>query len=135
MLMRVPHDRLAAYDEPARGAGDAGQEEVSDPLFAMVWRRRWTVLVVTLLCLVSGGLYLLKATPIFTSSSRLYVEQSGPRIMSDQQSGAPKSGSFLYTQAQLLTSTPILNQAIEAGKLKSFKSFDGVDNLLAYLKK
>ena len=42
---------------------------------------------------------------------------------------------FLYTQAELLASTPILTRTVDAANFKSFRTFAGVDNLLAYLKK
>src|SRR5688500_14304523 len=107
MLMRVPKESLAESEEPLAAAAVTGPHPAGDKLLTMVWRRRWTVLAITLLSVAAGFIYLLKATPIFTSSSRIYVEQSGPRIMSDQQTGMPRSTSFLYTQSQLLASTPI----------------------------
>src|SRR6185503_8651610 len=52
-------------------------------LLQVLWRRRWTVLLVALACVGAGVLYLLKATPIYTSASRILVEQSGPKILSE----------------------------------------------------
>jgi len=63
----------------------AVQEDLLQATLQMVWRHRWTILVITTLSLVAVFLYLLKATPIYTSTSRLYVEQSGPRIMNEYE--------------------------------------------------
>lgn len=102
----------------------------------VAWRRRWTVLLTVVLSLAAGLVYVLKATPIFTSTSRIYVEQTGPRILGDGDGMVAKqSDSYLHNQADLLRSTPILTSALEALDVKRMKTFEDVDNPVAYLKK
>lgn len=130
-------DRNLLDDAQARGlaafAADAPAKAI--PFFQIIWRRRWTVLLVTLACTAAAVLYLVAATPVYTSTSRLYVEQIGPQMFTDQ-GVVTKSDTYLQTQAQMLTSTPILASAVDAVNAKVMKSFSGVnENLTVYLKK
>jgi capsular exopolysaccharide synthesis family protein len=88
-----------------------------------------------ILFLVTAFIYILKATPIYTSTSRLYVEQSGPRIIGDFEGIQTSSKNYLYTQAELLKSTPIVGEVADEPHIKRFRTFNGMDNLTAYLKK
>ena len=47
-------------------------------LFHVLWRRRWIVLAAVVLAAGAAFVQLRQATPIYSSLSRLYVEQSGP---------------------------------------------------------
>lgn len=106
------------------------------PLIQILWQRRWTVLATVVLCLIGATVYLLKATPIYTSSSRIFVDQTGPRLLTaDSDAGLVKSDSYLYTQAQVISSTPILTAAIANMDVHSMVTFKGVDNVLAFLEK
>ena len=97
-------------------------------------RHRLIILSTAILFLVGAFLYLLKATPIYTSSSRLYVEQTGPRIMSEYEGVMTRSKNYLYTQGALLKSTPIVADAIETAQMQRFKTFTNVDNTVGYIK-
>ncbi|MCK5472950.1 MAG: hypothetical protein KAI59_02880, partial [Planctomycetes bacterium] len=100
----------------------------------IVLRHRLIILSTAILFLVGAFLYLLKATPIYTSSSRLYVEQTGPRIMSEYEGVMTRSKNYLYTQGALLKSTPIVADAIETAQMQRFKTFTNVDNTVGYIK-
>jgi capsular exopolysaccharide synthesis family protein len=113
----------------------AVQEDLLQATLQMVWRRRWTILVITTLSLMAAFLYLLKAIPIYTSTSRLYVEQSGPRIMNEYEGAMTQSMNYLYTQGELITSTPIVADVVDDPQMKRFRTFANVDNLAAYVKK
>lgn len=116
--------------------GDAlPQEEFLHIALQIILRHRWTILVTTILSLVVTFLYLLKATPIYTSTSRVYVEQSGPKIMSEYEGLMTQSKNYLYTQGELMKSTPIVTGLVDKPKIKQFRTFANVDNLAAYVKK
>jgi capsular exopolysaccharide synthesis family protein len=116
--------------------GDAlSQEDFSQMVLQIVLRHRWTILGVTVLFLVTAFLYLLKATPIYTSASRIYVEQSGPKIISEFDGVMTRSGNYLYTEGELLKSTPIVADVVDHAEIKQLKTFANVDNLAAYVKK
>jgi capsular exopolysaccharide synthesis family protein len=99
-------------------------------------RHRQTILVTTILFLVAAFVYILKATPIYTSTSRLYVEQSGPKIIGDYEGiMTTRTNNYLYTQAELFKSTPIVGEVADDPQVRRFRTFNKVDNPTAYLKK
>ena len=109
-------------------------EAPQERLLQVVWRRHWVVLIAVVVCLGGGFGYLQKATPIFSSTARLYVEQSGPGIMTEQDVFT-QSKNYLYTQCALLGSTPILAAVIENPEIARLNVFANVDNPIGFLKK
>ena len=102
----------------------------------VAWRRRWTVLSTVVLCLGAALIYVVKATPRYTSTSQLNVEQSGPQILGDGAAlSAKPNDSYLYTQAALLKSTAILEEAAKVEGFAHMKTFARVPNPIATLKK
>lgn len=110
------------------------QEDLLQMVLQIVLRHRWTILVTTVLSLAVAFLYLLKATPIYTSASRIYVEQSGPKIISEFEGVMTRSGNYLYTECELLKSTSIVADVVDSEEIKQLKTFANVDNLAAYVK-
>ncbi len=109
---------------------------VSRPaLLQAAWGQKGIVIVVTVVCLAGGMVYLTQATPIFTSTSRIYVEQSGPRIISETEGVMTQSKNYLYTQCELLRSTPILADAVDRSGIRRMKTFADVDNPTDYLRR
>ena len=109
---------------------------MSESLVLVLWRSRWIVLLTTVTALTAALIYVTKVTPTYTSTSRIYVEQSGPKIFAETQEGVmTQSKNYLYTQAELLKSTPILTAVLETAGIQQMKTFSGVDNHLSYLKK
>ena len=98
-------------------------------------RHRWIVLLTVILFLSAGFFYLLTTTPIYTSTSRLYVEQSGPKIITEYEGLMTQSKNYLYTQSELIKSTPIVADAVDDPQIKRLRTFADVDNLVTYLKK
>jgi len=107
---------------------------MSESLVKIIWRSRWIVLFATVAALGGAFAYLSKATPIYTSTSKIYVEQSGPRILEEAEGVMTQSKNYLYTQAGLLKSTPILSSALEKPGVKRLKIFHEIDNPIVYLK-
>jgi len=107
---------------------------MSESLVKIIWRSRWIVLFATVAALGGAFTYLSKATPIYTSTSKIYVEQSGPRILEEAEGVMTQSKNYLYTQAGLLKSTPILSSALEKPGVKRLKIFHEIDNPIVYLK-
>jgi len=85
--------------------------------------------------LLVAFIYVLKATPIYNSESRLYVEQTGPRIINDYEGVMTQSKNYLYTQEQLLKSTPIVGVVADDTKIRRLRTFADIDNHLSYIKK
>jgi len=117
------------------GALPAG-ELMGENLIQVMWRSRWVMLTAVVVFLVIGLIYITKTTPIYTSTSRIYVEQSGPKIMTEMAEGVmTQSKNYLYTQAELLKSTPIIAVALESPDAGQLHTFAEIDNRVAYLKK
>ena len=133
----VPNKRphlLPAPESAVSAPGPMMSSAARAPL-QVAWRRRWTIVLSVVLCLGAGFIYLMKATPEFTSTSKIYVEQP-PRILGDGQGIAvPQGDSYLHTQAERLKSTDLLNLAIEATDARNMKTFREVDNITTYLKR
>lgn len=106
-----------------------------ETLLQILWRSRWIIFFTVVLAIVLAFIYIAKATPIYTSTSRIYVEQSGPKILTEVEGVMTQSMNYLFTQAELLRSTPILSLALEKSGVRQMKIFQNVDNPIAYLKK
>ena len=113
-----------------------GAALIHESLIFCLWQSRWILLLSIALALAAGFLYLSKSTPIYTSTSKVYVEQTGPKIITGTEEGVmTRSTNYLYTQTELLKSTPILAAAIDTAGIGQLKTFANVDNPIAYLKK
>jgi polysaccharide biosynthesis transport protein len=108
---------------------------LSESLIEILWRRRWTVLLTSVVVLAGGFCYLQRATPLFKSTSRVYVEQSTPKIFRDEEGMFSRSTNYLYTQAELLDSTPILTEAMKVGSMDRLKTFMHASNKAMALRK
>lgn len=136
MLARVVQNQGPVIDVAAHGSeGQLGGGRVEQSLLTVLFRRRWTVVLATVAALIAAIVYLLYATPIYTSTARIYVEQRGMKILSDVPSGMPRSDSFLYTQAEVLKSQPILQKSIENERVnwRRLATFAEIDNPIAAL--
>jgi succinoglycan biosynthesis transport protein ExoP len=110
-------------------------EDLSGSLYHVFWRHLWVVLLPVVLALSMGGIYLWRATPQYTSTSRIYVEQTGPTIFERSGTGAiTRWDSYLFTQVEVLRSTAILAAALKAPALANLPSFAGVDSPLTTLR-
>ena len=108
---------------------------LSESLFEILWRRRWIVFLVTLLAIGGGVFYLLKATPLYTSTSRIYVEQKERPLGLDDIGRIARSSNYLYTQAELIRRTETLSAAINSPAMGHLKVLAEVDNPVAFLRK
>ena len=107
-----------------------------ESLFQVMWRHSWTIIGCAFLALVAGFTYLAKATPIYTSTASIYVEQTGPRILGDMEEGVMTgSQNYLYTQAKLITASPIILPVINNPDIKKLRTFANVQNPQEFLKR
>ncbi len=134
----MPNTSGDLHVENERGGGSFvnAPNITSESLFAILWRGRWFVLLAAVIALIAGFIFVQKATPLFKSSSSLYVERSGPRIINDLEDGVMTRGSnYLSTQVEVMKSTPILQDAVDVSGLGQLQTFQGIDNKVAYLKR
>ena len=121
---------------PTYGPAPIESESFRPGPLRAIWQGRWIVLGITVLALVGAFVYLLKATPIYESTSRIYVEKEGPMIMTAGEGGVmTQSRNYLHTQVELFTSMSVLEKAVrEKLEARSMKTFVGIQNLEMYLK-
>jgi len=112
----------------------ANSDIQNESLLEIMLRQRWTIIIMVGFFLAVAIIYLIKAVPIYTSSSSLYVEQTGPKLISEYEGVMTRSKNYLNTQGEIIKSTPILAKVVEDPEIHQFKTFEEVDNLVANLK-
>lgn len=98
-------------------------------------RRQWVMIAVcAALGLVAGSLYLLVRSSGYTTAARLYVEARAPRMLADDPGVMTGSKNYLYTQAELFRSTPIVAGALKQPGVAELKELAGQEDPVARLK-
>lgn len=116
-LLRDESAALRQINVPSQGSAP------SPSLLEVMWRRRWVVALTALACVLLAATYLVMATPIFSSTSKVAISQNGPKPFSDNQGFISQSESYLQTQADIFQSTAVLARALDAVHYRSFKTF------------
>jgi capsular exopolysaccharide synthesis family protein len=107
---------------------------VDDSVFHIVWRQRRLIAYSVGVCLLLGVVYLCLAPRRYTANASLYVQKMSP--MTGEKAAPPsEEDNFLYTQCEMLKSTPIIALALGMPGVDDMQTFDGVHNKIAYLKK
>jgi succinoglycan biosynthesis transport protein ExoP len=111
-------------------------ESLSENLPEILWRHRWMILLITAAILGAAFVYLQRATPLYTSTSRIYVEQTGPRAFERDASGmVTRWTTYLYTQAELLKGTETLTAALNAPGMGGLQVFAEAGNPVGALRR
>lgn len=97
-------------------------------------RRRWIVLGCVVVAMTGGHVYVLKAPPLYSCASRIYVEQRRPPSMDTSDGVVKQSRNFLHTQVALVKTTPILNSTLERPGIANMKCLRDVGDKIAYLR-
>lgn len=94
------------------------------------------MLVCLVLALAAGMVYIQTATPIYTSTAKLYLDYGGIPIAQSYESGRiPRTDRYLYTQAELLVSRPILGTVFELPEIRRLRTFADIDVPMGYLRR
>jgi len=107
----------------------------SGSFLAVAWRGRWLVLVCTLVALTAGFGYITTATPIYTSTAKLYLHCESIQISEYEAGAIPRTDKYLHTQAEVLRSRDILEATLEMGADPPLRTFADIEIPLAYLGK
>jgi capsular exopolysaccharide synthesis family protein len=111
------------------------KEHSGGGLFDMVLHHRRIIIGTLILSAAGAFIYLLAATPIYTSEAKIYAEQTGPKMISEYEGFMTGSKNYLYTQKELIVSTPIVAQAAGRPEMSDMKMFERIDNKTAYIRK
>jgi capsular exopolysaccharide synthesis family protein len=109
--------------------------ELPEPsITAAVLRNFWLVLLFAVVGAGGAWLFLKHARPLFTSESKIYIEPAGPRVLSDVLGSAQRS-NYLYTQAEVIKSAPILALVSQMPEMRSLPTFELTNgDVVAYLR-
>jgi capsular exopolysaccharide synthesis family protein len=110
-------------------------ERTNPSILTIIWRRRWVFFGCIVLAMAAAVVYLAKATPLYSSSSQIYVQQSAPKALADVLATGPNPMNYLYTQCDLIKSTAIIQAALEAPEVRQTKTLRAVENPVGYLKR
>jgi len=104
-------------------------------VLAILWRRRWLILLTTALALAAGLVYVQRATPLYTSTSRIYVTQTGPMVFERDASGAVTRGdAYLHTQVELLRASGTLSTVPQSPALGQLQTLADASDPVAALR-
>ncbi len=130
----VAPKRDASADFPLVAASPAGA--TPGGMLMAAWRNRWIVLLCVLATSAAGVIYVQTATPLYTSTAKLYLDYAGPRVPDFYVSGTtPQTDRYLNTQAGLIKSRPNLSATVDALAARPLRTFAHIDNPVAYLRK
>ena len=138
MIAQAARSELSTH-RPHAGGADAQSHSSSLPhLLAVLSRRRNTAISVFSICLLGALLFLWRVTPVYTSTARICAELTGPKLLNEQdqvQITPERADSYLYTQADVLCSIPILTAALGDPEVGKTDVIARVHNPLVFLKK
>src|SRR3954471_3953080 len=92
----------------AMGPQRPPEPQGTDGPVALMWRRRWIVIMMLLLCIGGGVAYIRVATPLYTSTSRLAVSGEVLSAMGGGggSKGEPAAINFIQQQMAVMASGP-----------------------------
>ncbi|MDD5135342.1 MAG: Wzz/FepE/Etk N-terminal domain-containing protein, partial [Phycisphaerae bacterium] len=109
--------------ENTQGAASEQQDQNKHRTFAhTIQRRKWGILIITMLFVAAAILYIVKAVPIYTSTARILVEQRGPKIITEYEGVMTQSKNYLYTQGEILKSATIISAVLGRKDIKNLKT-------------
>jgi capsular exopolysaccharide synthesis family protein len=111
------------------------QQTANDSILEIVWRQRSIVGITVAICLLLSALYLLVATRYYSGYASLYVQQVSTGLNAQDVRSMHDPEAFLYTQREVISSTPVVAIALSTPGMRELRTFEGEDNLFQYLKK
>jgi capsular exopolysaccharide synthesis family protein len=121
-----------AVAEPASPA-EQNESRRETNLLQLAWQSRWLILLCMLVGAGIAWTILQRVTPLYPAQSRIYVDRALPSIMSNEMQ-LGQSANYVYTQAELIRSTPVLVSVAEAEANANLETFREVDNRVGFLK-
>jgi len=114
----------AANDSPHSQVPVITNQAVSPGILLETFQRHPLIILGTaILALVGAFVYLDRVTPLYTGTSRVYVEQE-IKVIDDSEEGVmTRQDNYLYTQAEVILSNTVLSKALEALDTESMETF------------
>jgi len=122
----------AVQVDPVRAAEP---DALGGDTFQAIWRRKWVILLVTIICVVGAYVYISRSKPTFSSSARIYIERTATKISANADSSdSSMSSSYLYAQCELLRSSPVLKRALQRPEMAEVETFAGLTDRIGALR-
>lgn len=130
--MHDPLDKSPVRADAAISQQGHSQQAQSN-ILQMIWQRKWLVLLGAVAGLIVGSIVYSQSKPVYRSTAQVLVIKKRTEVV--PVPGADLTQSFLEdyvsTHIALIKSPKILNDAVDRGKLRELKTFQGHGNLPA----
>lgn len=95
-------------------------------LWQAIWRRKWSIITLSLIVMMVSVLVVLSLTPIYRAATTLLIEQKQAKIGSIEQIYGLEGGSneFLQTQFELLKARSLAERVVRELNLTTHPEFD-----------
>lgn len=129
---------MAYASDPTSPSANATAVQAGIPLgLVTICLRHWLLMLIVLVACGAGGIaYLLKATPLYTSTARLHVMAGRPKVLTEAEP-IPSGDdliAFLHAQRAIISSSPVLRQAVETRSLNELGSLRGASDVVRHLR-
>ncbi len=95
--------------------------------FDAIRRHKISFILVMAACVLGGGIYLMAKTPLYSGEVRLLIQQNAPRLISEDHGVMKESTNFLFAQAELIRSRPVLASAANMPAVAQSQTLRDVD--------
>ena len=109
-------------------------EPADDSILEIILRQRAVVGWSVVACAVLAVAYLLIATRYYSGTATLYVQQVGPQIMNEAPKPQQSADAFLFTQREVMASTPVVAMTLGKPGIRDLRTFEGKDNAFSFFK-
>jgi capsular exopolysaccharide synthesis family protein len=120
--------------EPGAHLAEQQENRRETNLLHLAWQSRWLLLFCMLIGLGLAWVVLQRVTPLFPAQSRIYVDRVLPAVMSSEMQ-LGQSANYVYTQAELIRSTPVLLAVAETEENKRLDTFRDIEDPVGFLRK
>lgn len=111
------------FVDPQSTGEDIPSAPGPEGLLLVLWRQRWLIAGTMLLCVLAAGVFLVFATPIFTSTAKMSVTLSQSHLSGQSQAITDSTaGNYLYTERELILSPAVLSLAAQMPEVKPYLS-------------
>lgn len=140
--IELAHSRQTALRHPTAApiaVPRTATEVTSDGPLQLMWRRRWIVMLMLVLCVAGAVAYLRVATPLYTGSARIMVTGEKLDVLAGGGGGGggktPVTIDFMAQQVALLTSGPVVEKALAECEAREMKSFTGIRDITEWTRR
>ncbi len=128
----TPHHRSRSLADLSR---QAAATAAPDEFLTVFWRNRWIALLFVVATLTAGFVYIRAATPVYTSTAKLYLDHESIQISRYEPGAMPRTERYLHTQAEVLRSESILAAALGTDEDPPLQTFRDIRIPMAYLRR